>query len=139
MFESKPLRNALLFPGLSLVIAFGASAAVAGQAGDGGATGSSGQLVAQSTEQQNVEFGDEKLAAFVDARESVVEISQQWEERLNNTESQEKLNSLQQEAQQEMVAAVREEGLTVNEYNTIVDATQTDPELKERLTEMMTQ
>lgn len=139
MFESKLSRNTLLLPGLSLVIGFGASAAVAGQAGNSEATRSSGQLVAQSTEQQNVEFGDEKLAAFVDARESVVEVSQQWEERLNNAESQEKLNSLQQEAQQEMVEAVREEGLTVNEYNTIVDATQTDPELKERLTEMMTQ
>lgn len=139
MFESKLSRNALLLPGLALVMGFGASAAVASQAGESEAARDSGQLVAQSTDQQNVEFGDEKIAAFVDARESVVEISQQWEERLNNAESQEKLNSLQQEAQQEMVEAVREEGLTVNEYNMIVDATQTDPELRERVNEMMTQ
>lgn len=138
MFKSKLSRNALLLTGLALVMGFG-TAAAAGQAGDSEAARDSGQLVAQSTEQQNVEFGDDKLAAFVDARESVVQISQQWEERLNNAESQEKLNSLQQEAQQEMVEAVREEGLTVNEYNMIVDATQTDPELRERVNEMMTQ
>lgn len=135
MIHSKLSSGLLMLPGLILVMGLGAAAASAAQPEQS----ESRQLVAQSTQQQDVEFGDDKIAAFVDARESVVEISQQWEERLNNAESQEKLNSLQQQAQEEMVEAVRDEGLTVNEYNMIVDATQTDPELRERVNEMMTQ
>lgn len=134
MFESKLSKYALLLPGLALIAGFGAAAATATQTGGNGAQ----QHIAQST-QQSADLSDEKIEAFVDARESVVEISRQWEDRLNNADTQEEINSLQQQAQEEMVAAVRDEGLTVQEYNMIVDAMQTDPDLQERVNEMMIQ
>lgn len=134
MFESKLSKYALLLPGLALITGFGAAAATATQTGGNGAQ----QHIAQST-QQSADLSDEKIEAFVDARESVVEISRQWEDRLNNADTQEEINSLQQQAQEEMVAAVRDEGLTVQEYNMIVDAMQTDPDLQERVNEMMIQ
>lgn len=134
MFESKLSKYALLLPGLALITGFGAAAATATQTGGNGAQ----QQIAQST-QQSADLSDEKIEAFVDARESVVEISRQWEDRLNNADTQEEINSLQQQAQEEMVAAVRDEGLTVEEYNMIVDAMQTDPDLQERVNEMMIQ
>lgn len=119
---------------LALAMGLGASAAYAAQSGEDATS----RQLAQST-QQNVDVSEEKLESFVEAREEVVKISRQWEDRLNNADSQEKLNSLQQQAQEEMVAAVRDNGLSVNEYNMIVDASQTDPELRERVNEMVTQ
>lgn len=112
----------------------GASAASATQSGEDGTS----QHMAQST-QQNVDVSDKKLESFVEAREEVAQISRQWEDRLNNADSQEKLNSLQQQAQEEMVAAVRDKGLSVDEYNMIVDVSQTDPDLRKRVNEMVTQ
>lgn len=138
MFTPKLSRIALLLPSLIVMMGIGPMAASAAQNEDG-AVERETLHVAQSTDQQSTDFSDEKIESFVQARESVVEISREWEERLNNTESQEELNSLQQQAQQEMVEAVRDEGISVNEYNMIVDATQTDPALRERVNEMMTQ
>lgn len=132
MFELKHSKTVPLL--LALAMGLGTSVAYATQGADDGTS----QHLAQST-QQNVDVSDEKLESFVEAREEVVKISRQWEDRLNNTDSQEELNSLQQQAQEEMVAAVRDKGLSVNEYNTIVDASQTDPDLRERVNEMMTQ
>lgn len=132
MFEMKHSKTAPLL--LALAMGLGASAAYATQAGEDGTS----QHMAQST-QQNVDVSDEKLETFVEAREEVVKISRQWEDRLSNADSQEKLNSLRQQAQEEMVAAVRDKGLSVNEYNMIVDASQTDPDLRERVNEMTTQ
>lgn len=124
----------------SLVLAIGSGPVAASTAQDNQNEAASGTLqLAQSTQQQSVEFTDEKIEAFVEAREQVVEISKKWEDRLSNAESQEELRSLQQESQEEMVEAVRDEGISVNEYNLIVDATQTDEELRKRVNEMMTQ
>lgn len=124
----------------SLVLAIGSGPVAASTAQDNQNEAASGTLqLAQSTQQQSVEFTDEKIEAFVEAREQVVEISKKWEDRLSNAESQEELRSLQQESQEEMVDAVRDEGISVNEYNLIVDATQTDEELRKRVNEMMTQ
>ncbi len=133
MFHTNRSKTAPLL--LALTMGLGMSAAYAMQGGEGDGTS---QHLAQST-QQSVDVSDEKLESFVEAREEVVKISRQWEDRLNNADSQEELNSLQQQAQEEMVAAVRDRGLSVNEYNMIVDASQTDPDLRERVNEMVTQ
>lgn len=138
MFTPKLSTVTLLLPAFMVMMGAG-STAVAVTQNDHDSAESESLQVAQSTGQQSTDFSDEKIESFVDARERVVEISRKWEERLNNTESQEELNSLQQEAQQEMVEAVRDEGISVNDYNMIVDATQTDPALRERVNELMTQ
>lgn len=138
MFTPKLSRNTLLLSSLIVMMGVGPTAVSAAQ-DDQGVAERAPLHVAQSSEQQSTDFSDEKIESFVAARESVVEISRKWEERLSNTESQEELNSLQQQAQEEMVEAVRDEGISVNEYNMIVDATQTDPDLLERVNELMTQ
>lgn len=139
MRQSTRFNHALWTVLLASATAAGGSIASAAQNSQGGAEKDSPSHMAQSTQQENIEFSDQKLEAFVEARESVVEISGEWEERINNAESQDELNSLRDAAQQEMVQAVQEEGLSVNEYNLIVDATQTNPDLRQRVNEMITQ
>jgi hypothetical protein len=138
MLKPQVLKGPFLLTWLTVAIASAPMAASAAQ-GSPERESSGSWLVAQSTQQQAADFSDEQIAAFVEARQSVIEIAEQWEDRLQNADSQEELNSLQQASQEEMVEAVREEGITVNEYNMIVDATQTDPELRERVNDMMTQ
>lgn len=137
MMKPKMLKGPLLLSSLALAIGSGAAASTTQDNRDDAA--SEALQLAQSTQQESVEFTDEKIEAFVQAREQVVEISKKWEDRLSNAESQEELRSLQQESQEEMVEAVRDEGISVNEYNLIVDATQTDEGLRKRVNEMMTQ
>jgi len=133
MFRPNVSKKLLFLPSLALAMGFGPMAASAAP-GDQGSTNREAQHLAQS-----IQFSDEQIEAFAEARQSVIEISTEWQERLNNAESQEKLNSLQAAAQEEMVQAVRAEGLSVNDYNTMVDAVQSNPELKRRVRELTTQ
>lgn len=134
MFRPTVSKKTLFLPGLVLAMGFGPMAASAAAPDDRGSTNHEPQQVAQTTQ-----FSDEKIESFAEARQSVMEISSEWQERLNNTESQEKLNSLQAQVQEEMVQAVRDEGLSVNDYNMLVNAVQSNPELRNRVRELMMQ
>lgn len=133
MLRFKSSRKVVLLPWLVAALGFGPMWASASQDNQGDINRES-QRVAQSSQ-----FSDEQIESFIDARERVQEVSAGWRERLNNAESQEKLNSLRREVQEELAEAVRDEGLTVNEYNMMVEATQTNPELQNRVREMMVQ
>lgn len=132
MLDLKSTRNTLALPCLIAALGLGTSAA-ASTTGEKGSQ-ESPQLVAQANQ-----ITDKQLETFVEARARVQEIATQWEERLNNAESQEKVNNLQQAAQEEMVQAVKEEGLSVNDYNMIVSEAQADPELRQRINELAAQ
>lgn len=126
------LRNTLLVPGLAAALALSGAAAIA----DGNAEAEPAEPRHLAQSQQ---FSDEDVKAFVAARDSVIEISQEWEERIQNAESQEEMNSLQQASQEEMVKAIRSEGLSVNDYNMMVDAARSNPDLQQRINELVTQ
>jgi predicted ATPase with chaperone activity len=83
--------------------------------------------------QQETMLDDEKLAAFVYAETQVVQISEEWNARMQSAESPEAAQELREQAQAQMVTAVQEAGLSVQEYNEIAMAAQTDPDLQARL------
>lgn len=122
------LRSTLLLPGLAAALAFTGAAALAADQSQP----SEPQYLAQSEQ-----FSDDDVKAFVAARESVIEISREWEERIQNAENQEEMNSLQQASQEEMVRAIEAEGLTVNDYNVMVDAARSNPDLQQRINELI--
>lgn len=142
MFKSKLLKMPFLVASLAAVMVALPMAAPAGPSpdqADEGNPATDSMLMAQSSEQQAAEFSEEQLETFVEARQRVIEISQKWQDRLNNADTQEELTSAQQAAQEEMVDAVRDQGLSVDDYNLIADAAQQDPELMDRLNEMISQ
>ena len=51
-------------------------------------------------------------------------------------ENQEEARKIQQSAQQEMIAAVEDAGLTPQQYNMIIQQAQNDEELRARLEEL---
>jgi len=88
------------------------------------------QAGAAQTPMQNVT--DEQLAQFVDAASNVRDVQATYAERVQNADDQEQAITLRDEAQQKMVGAVEDSGLTVQEFNLIAQRLQADPDLAER-------
>jgi biopolymer transport protein ExbB/TolQ len=78
-------------------------------------------------------FSDEELKAFAGAAQQVQAINRNFQSRFQSAESPEKRQQLQQGARQEMVSAIQEEGLSVEQYNQIAKAAQGDPDLAEQV------
>jgi len=76
------------------------------------------------------------LEKFVTAMSSVQEISSKYSEQFQSAEDAEQAQEIQRKAQEEMVAAVNDSGLSPQEYNAIVQRVQQDEELRARLQEM---
>lgn len=79
------------------------------------------------------EVTDQKLEQFVEAIGEVQEVQTSYSERLQSAEDQDEAESLREEARDEMIGAVKDTGLTVDEYNLIAQRLQTDPALAERV------
>lgn len=89
---------------------------------------------AQTQQQQDVQvISDAMLEKFADAMSEVRSISNKYAEEFQSAEDAEQAQSIQQKAQQEMVEAVNDSGLSPEEYNTIVQRVQQDEELRARL------
>ncbi|ALS99918.1 DUF4168 domain-containing protein [Lacimicrobium alkaliphilum] len=79
---------------------------------------------------------DAKLAQVVEAMSEVRAISGKYAEAFQNADDATKAQEIQQKAQQEMIDAVSESGLSTDEYNTIVQRLQTDEQLRGRMNEL---
>lgn len=90
-------------------------------------------------QQQTMEVSEQQLQQFVDAQTSIVEIQQDFSARLQGVEDPDQAHELQVQANEEMTGAVEDAGLDVQTYNEIAMAIQNDPELQDRLTQMMQQ
>lgn len=80
-----------------------------------------------------VELSEKKISKFSDAYAKISTIGQNYTDRMRNAEDQSKARELQQQAQSEMMAAVKETGLSVQDYNRIAQAIQRNPELRNRV------
>lgn len=85
------------------------------------------------TDQQQMDVSDDQLQTYAEAEQKVQEIRDDFQEQMPTAESPEEAQTLQQEAQQEMVSAVEDAGLTVEEYNQIASQMQANPELRQRM------
>jgi sugar phosphate isomerase/epimerase len=85
---------------------------------------------------QTPEVPEAKLESVAKAYIEVVAIQEEYGPRIEAAQSPEEAQQIQQVANQEMVEAIdAEDGVTLDEYNTIIQATQTDDELAARLNE----
>ena len=78
-----------------------------------------------------------QLESFVAAATRVSEITEELQSEAQGVEDEAALAELQERANTEMVAAVEDEGLTVEEYNMIFQVAQVDPEVNATLMERM--
>lgn len=137
-FSLRSTTTALI---MGSAMAFSAAAA---SAADAPQTDDASFELAQSNTNDNMQEGgsvddysDQELQNYVLAMQDVSEIGQEKEPEIANAESEEEAQEIWQDAQEEMAAAVEERGLTVEKYNEITQAAQTDPELASKLNSMV--
>lgn len=82
-------------------------------------------------------FDDQTLEDFAAAANEIGTISNEWTQRMQEVEDPERLESMQQDAQDEMVEAVRDKGLSVETYNQILQVAESDSDLSARIRELM--
>ena len=81
-------------------------------------------------------ISDAKLQQFTDAVAEVQAVQQEYAQAVEQAESQEDVQTLRTDAQQEMQSAVEDTGLSVPEFNLIAQRLQSDPQLVQRLQEL---
>lgn len=83
-------------------------------------------------------YGDEKLQAFASAAVQIRQIREDYTAQIQQAESEEQRQQLAQDANAEMVGAVESApGISVEEYNAIIEASAEDQELTKRINEHM--
>ena len=85
------------------------------------------------TEEETIEYNDEQLERVANAYVSITEIRQDLQDGLTEVADEEQARALQQQAGADMVEAVEETGLAVDEYNEIVEKSQVNGNLRNRL------
>lgn len=113
---------------LSLALAFGFTAATVPAYAEEGTN---------QSQPRAAEVTDETLNQFVVALEQVRGIGQEYSDQIANAEGAGEAQELQQQAQEEMIAAVESAGLSVQEYNAIAQRMSQDEELMERVQDML--
>ena len=91
-----------------------------------------GQQFAQTEEQpaqQAIQPDEQQLESFVTATVRIINIQQQAQQQMAAMEEPEQQEQVRNQALQEIVSAVEAEGLSVDEYNGIVQQVESDPEL----------
>ncbi|MDQ2068878.1 DUF4168 domain-containing protein [Natronospira bacteriovora] len=98
-----------------------------------------GQQQAQPMPQQQEapDVSDEQINAFVDAYVAVSEVREEYTARLQEADSQEEAQELQQEANDAMTAAIEDSGLSIEEYQQVAMAVNADAEVREQVTTML--
>lgn len=94
-------------------------------------------MAEQEQSPANAEVTDQQLEQFVQALSEVRELGQLYSEEIAEADSSEQAQELQRQAQTEMVAAVENAGLTVQEYNTIAERMSQDAALRKRVEDML--
>lgn len=95
-------------------------------------SGSQAQAPAQN-------FSDDQLQQFADASQDIAMISQDYTEQLQNASDEGEQQEIRQQANDEMVQAVQDSGMSVEQFNSIGQAIQQDPQLMQRVKGMVQQ
>lgn len=75
------------------------------------------------------EFTDDELKSFAEASLQVERIGSKWNPQISEAEDKAAEEKLREQAMGEMVEAVQQKGLSVDRYNRIALAVQSDPEI----------
>jgi Domain of unknown function (DUF4168) len=79
------------------------------------------------------DVSDQKLSATAAAMERVASLQRNYRQRLAETEAPAEKERIVAEANTELTKAVNEQGLSVEEYTSILDAARDNPEIRDKL------
>ncbi len=87
----------------------------------------------QQQQQQKKNFSDKKLDQFAKAYDQVQKIQQTYTDKMKQINNKEKAKELQDKYTQKMIKVIRNQDLTVSEYNQIFKAMRNNPEIKDKV------
>ena len=79
------------------------------------------------------DLSDQKLSATATAMERVVNLQKNYRQRIAEAEAPAEKERIVAEANNELTKAVTEQGLSVDEYTSILDAARDNPEIRDKL------
>lgn len=120
------VRNSVLFSTFAAVLA---ASPVLAQTAEGERNW--GQDQQQLMEQQSAQFSDNQISTFAEAVVGVTEVTDEYSDRFQSAETAEESTALQQEARAQMVDAIEDAGLSVQEYNDIATAARNNPNVNQ--------
>ena len=97
---------------------------------------SQGQNMGSAQQQKSADFSDKELKNFVELQDKIGDVREEYVSQIESAESEKKARKLQQEAQSEMVKVIENQGMSVEEYNAIAVAYNSNPEIQERVDEL---
>lgn len=100
-------------------------------------TNVSAQTEMQQQEAPAVEYDSQTLQTYAAAMTEVVEIGERMQPTISEAETEEEAEEIWVEMQEEMVTAVEDQGMSVDEYNQITQQAQMDPDLAAEINEMV--
>ena len=129
MMKSANFRAFLGIPAaLLFAVAFGAVGSAAGVAqAQSGATGAQGAPATAS------KFSEQDLHSYASAALKVETISKGAQAQMRNSKDVAATDDIQKKAQKDAVAAVKQQGLTVEKYNEIAVAMRSDPSVRDKV------
>lgn len=129
--------NRTLAPALATAL-FGASLALSAPVFAQAAQGGSGQGaqsggMTQQGAPSSADITDEQLAKFSEAQQDVHQVREEWQDQMHDADDKKAAMKNRQKANQAMVEAIQQHGLSVEKYNNIIRAAQSDPKMAQRI------
>jgi hypothetical protein len=90
----------------------------------------------QTAPAASANFSQEELETFAAASLEVERVSAKWEPRIASAPTEAEQNQVREEAMGELVEVVQDEGLTVDRYNQIAMAVQSNPEVAQTVQQL---
>ncbi|MBU2874938.1 DUF4168 domain-containing protein [Marinobacter salexigens] len=102
------------------------------------ATGdSSGYSNPAAAGSQKTNYNDAELKKFIAAQEGITEVREEYIEKIEAADSQEKAQKLQTKANDEMVSVIEKSGMDIPTYNAIATAYSSEPKVRNRIDALM--
>ncbi|NWN91228.1 DUF4168 domain-containing protein [Marinobacter adhaerens] len=96
-----------------------------------------GALTLAQAETQKTNYTDAELKKFISAQEGITEVREEYIEKIEAADSQEKAQELQMQANDEMVSVIEDADMDIPTYNAIATAYSSEPKVRNRIEALM--
>ncbi|WP_144823487.1 DUF4168 domain-containing protein [Marinobacter piscensis] len=126
-----------LLVSITTSIALLAAAPVMAQQTPTTAGNTGGVLTLAQAETQKTNYTDAELKKFISAQEGITEVREEYIEKIEAADSQEKAQELQMQANDEMVSVIEDANMDIPTYNAIATAYSSEPKVRNRIEALM--
>ncbi|MFE8072310.1 DUF4168 domain-containing protein [Marinobacteraceae bacterium S3BR75-40.1] len=91
---------------------------------------------AQASQQQAADFTQAELQTFVDIQKDIGKVRKEYVKKIRSAGSKDEAKSLQQEARESLVEVVKDSELSVEKYNAIATAYQSNKDVRKQVNDI---